>query len=180
MTVDTKNSESKGREMTAGERETPNEPQTAEVTEWEAKLKEAEQKYLYLYADFENYKKRSEREKQDLRKFGWESVAYDLLNVLDNLDLALAHAAKSQDKAIGEGVKMVLKMLEETLKRYGVEPIELDGKAFDPTLHEAVGEQPSEGPEGQILEVRGRGYLFHGRLLRPARVVVSTRNHESI
>ena len=142
-----------------------------------AKQLEEKNKYLYLYADFDNFKKRAVKERSELIKFGWESVARELLGVLDNLDLALAHVPPGADKNWVDGLRMVAQQFQATLEKQGVTPVRAQG--FDPNLHEAVGQENSDQPAGTIIKEHSRGYLLHGRLLRPARVVVSSGNSAS-
>ncbi len=139
----------------------------------ETQVKEKESRYLYLYAEFENFKKRAVKERSDLIKFGWESVARDLLGTVDNLELALQHAPAQTDKALMDGLKMVLSQFQEALQKQGVRMIESLHKPFDPHLHEAVGQENSTHPQGHIIHEHSRGYTLHGRLLRPTRVIVS-------
>lgn len=149
--------------------ETPADP----LIQMAEKLKEAENKYLYLYADFENYKKRSIKERSDWIKFGWENVAKDLLEVLDNFERALAHLPESTDTNLKSGLEMVSKHFFSVLNKQKVEPITTQGK-FNPELHEALSILPSETvPNGEIIETVSKGYTLHGRLLRAAKVVVS-------
>ena len=155
---------------------TPADPIMAKLQELEAAVKEKEQKYLYLYADFENYKKRTVKERSDLIKFGWEPIARDLLQVIDNLERAVHHAGPSTDKNLVEGLKMVLSHFHSILQRQGIEKIGTSDKPFDPNLHEAVGEEASSEPQGSIVKEELKGYTLHGRLLRPARVIVSAGN----
>jgi molecular chaperone GrpE len=143
------------------------------ITELEQQTKDKENKYLYLYAEFENYKKRVFRERTDLVKFGWEPVARELLQVQDNLERALAHIAPGTDKTLVDGLNMVLAQFKSSLEKQGVAPVETDRKMFDPNLHEAIGKETSDLPAGTITQEHSRGYMLHGRLLRPARVVVS-------
>lgn len=145
-------------------------PQTPD---WEAQVKEKEAKYLYLYAEFENYKKRAIKERSELLKFGFENPARDLLLVLDNLDRALQHTPAATDKNLIEGLKMVQNQFEGTLQRLGVQVMQTQGQVFDPNLHEGVGQTESDLPSGTIVSEELKGYTMHGRLLRPARVVVS-------
>ncbi len=147
-------------------------PADAKMTELENQLKEEKNRYLYLYAEFDNFKKRAVKERSDLIKFGWESVARELLGVLDNLDLALGHVPAGTDKNWLEGVRMVAQQFQAGLEKQGVTPIRT--QEFDPNLHEAVGQEDSDKPAGSIVKEHTRGYLLHGRLLRPARVVVSS------
>lgn len=139
-----------------------------------ALAKENEQKYLYLYADFENFKKRAVKERSDIMKFGWEGVATELLQVLDNLERALHHAKPDGDQALTEGLKMVVQQFHSSLEKSGVTPVKTIGESFNPEIHEAVAQTPSDLPEGKIVEEHQKGYTLHGRLLRPSRVVVSS------
>lgn len=158
----------------SAEQKSPAEAQlAAQVQELQAQLKDKESKYLYLYAEFENYKKRAVKERSDLLKYGWEGVAQDLLQVLDNLERALAHMPPTTDKSLADGLHMVVNQFHSTLAKQGVQPIECVQKPFDPNLHEAVGAEPSDLPQGTITKEHVRGYQLHGRLLRPARVTVS-------
>ena len=165
-------------EATGENQPAPNETQAKDesqkkIEELEAQLKEKEQKYVYLYAEFDNYKKRVIKERSDLLKFGWESLALDLLQVIDNLERAISHIPEGADKAVAEGIRMVLNQFTSALQRQNVQPIESVNKPFDPHLHEAVGSEASEQASGTILREQLKGYMLHGRLLRPARVIVS-------
>jgi molecular chaperone GrpE len=138
-------------------------------------VKERDQKYVYLYAEFENYKKRAVRERMEASKFGWENVARDLLQVLDNLERGLAHMPATTDQSLAEGLKMVNQQFRSTLEKQGVQAIVAVNQPFDPNLHEAVGQMPSqEHAAGINLQEHQTGYTLHGRLLRPSRVIVST------
>jgi molecular chaperone GrpE len=148
-----------------------------------AKLQEAEQKrdeYLYLAqrtrADFENYQKRIKRDQAEERRYAQMPLAADLLLALDNLERATAAAEQAGEKGpLVQGVAMVHTQLLDILRRHGITPIEAQGKPFDPNSHQAVMQQPSkEHPPMTVLQVLERGYLIHDRVLRPARVVVST------
>ncbi len=127
---------------------------------------------LRLAADFENYRKRAQREVQDARRFGSERLLADLLVVIDNLERAIAHAGTEPNPVI-DGVRMVVKQFVDTLGNYGVKSFPSQGKLFDPERHEAVGQAPGgELPPGTVLEEITRGYFLHDRLLRPAQVIV--------
>jgi len=139
----------------------------------EEQLKAEQQKYIYLYADFDNYKKRTVKERSELIKYGFENAARDLLQVSDNLKRAVDHMPESVDKNLRTGIQMVLEQFHSTLHQHGVEPILADGHPFDPNIHEAVGQQPSDKPAGTIIQEHQKGYVLHGRLLRPARVMIS-------
>jgi molecular chaperone GrpE len=148
-----------------------------------AKLQSVEQKrdeYLYLAqrtrADFENYQKRMKRDLAEERRYAQAPLASDLLAVLDNLERATAAAEQAGEKGpLVQGVAMVHTQLLDTLRRNGVTPIEAQGQPFDPNHHQAVTQQPSkEHAPMTVMQVLERGYLIHDRVLRPARVVVST------
>lgn len=145
----------------------------SQLAQRDEQIKEQEKKFLYLYAEFENFKKRAIKERADTIKFGWESVARDLLTVLDNLERALAHVPGDTDKNLVAGLDMVAAEFRSSLKKQGAEIIPTLGQPFDPNLHEGVGQEESDQPEGTIIREHLRGYTLHGRLLRPARVVLS-------
>jgi molecular chaperone GrpE len=130
---------------------------------------------LRSQADFENYKKRSAREKEDAIKYANSSLLERLVGIIDNFELGLA-AAKEQraDSPIYSGMVLVQKQLNDLLAENGLQPIEADGEMFDPNLHEAIAHEPSDQfPEGTVVRQTRRGYRFKDRLLRPAKVVVS-------
>ena len=127
-------------------------------------------------ADFENYKKRSAREKEEAIKYANTSLLEKLVPIIDNFELGLA-AAKSggEESPIYSGMNLVLKQLNDFLIDKGLQPIEAVGQKFDPNLHEAIAHEPSEEfPEGTVIRQVRRGYRFKDRLLRPATVVVSS------
>jgi molecular chaperone GrpE len=150
------------------------------IQDLENQVKEKESRYLYLYAEFENFKKRAIKERSDLVKFGWESTARDLLQTLDNLERALSHAPPQTDKNLMNGLQMVLNEFKSSLQKQGVQVIESLQKEFDPNLHEAVSQEDSDSPSGTIVKEHTRGYTLHGRLLRPARVVISSGQAASV
>ena len=130
---------------------------------------------LRSQADFENYKKRAAREKQDAVKYANSALLQRLVSILDNFELGLAAAKTGGDQSpIYSGMVLVQKQLNDLLTENGLEAIEAEGKQFDPNLHEAIGHEPSQSPEGTIIRQGRRGYRFKDRLLRPARVVVSS------
>lgn len=139
-------------------------------------LAEAQQKYVYLYAEFENYKKRAFKERQDTVKYALEGAAGDLLQVLDNLERALQHAKPDGDPSLVEGLKMVMHQFKSTLQKQNVVEIPTEHQMFNPEFHEAVGQLPSDKPQGTIVQTVQKGYTLHGRLVRPARVMISTGN----
>ena len=143
------------------------------------KAKEYWDKCLRLQADFENTRKRLEKEKQDFIKFANEGVILNLLNILDDLERAVELAQeKHQDMpAFLKGVEMILAHLYEMLKEHDVMPIESEGKAFDPHYHEALMQvEDKDLPEHTIVEELQKGYLLNGRVIRTAKVKVSKKS----
>ncbi len=137
-------------------------------------LGELRDRFLRLGAEFDNFKKRSERERQVSIKFAVESLLMDLLPVMDHLEQAISAGPEGSSDAVLTGVKMVLKQFEDTLAKYGVKRFSAVGESFDPTKHEAVAQQESaDVPAGQVITEYQKGYFLHERLVRPARVVVA-------
>lgn len=154
----------------------------AEIDTLRASLEAAQREALDLRnrmlraaADLDNFRKRTTKEKDDLKKFGAERVVQDFLPIVDNLERALAHASGSDSgSSLVDGVAMVLKQFQSTLERHGVKGFTSRGERFDPERHEAVQQIESEDhPSGTIIEEFQRGYFIHERLLRPAMVVVA-------
>lgn len=134
-------------------------------------------RYLRTVADLENFRRRTVREKEELRQFAASRVLEDLLPVLDNLGLGLtATKQPGADLAkLAGGIELVLTQLKSTLANHGLKEINPAGQAFDANLHESISAQPSaEVPEGKVLTVVRPGFSLNGRLLRPAAVVVSS------
>lgn len=147
------------------------------LEEKEESLKELNNKFLYLQADFENFKKIKAKEKQDLLKYGNEILIQELLPVIDNLERAIEHASKSEEsKGIVDGVQITLNEFLKVLERSGVEKVEAVGNKFDPNFHEALFQEEREDmePDTVTSEIQ-KGYTLNGRLLRPARVAVSKK-----
>lgn len=143
-----------------------------------AQVAELKERALRQAAELDNYKKRTEREKSEFFKRANQGLVKDLLPVLDNLERALASARETpqSDQNLIQGVEMVHTELLKTLSRYGLEPVESMGQAFDPELHEAMMQQEDpEQEENTVLAEAQKGYTFEGRLLRPAMVVVSRK-----
>jgi molecular chaperone GrpE len=140
-----------------------------------ARLKDDHERSLRAAADLENYKKRAQKEKEEVQKFGSEKLLKDLLPVIDNLDRAMDAAAKTPDFAsFHKGVAMTRKSFEDTLARHGVKAFSAKGQPFDPRLHEAVQQvETAEVPAGHVAFEVVRGFHLNDRLVRPAMVVVA-------
>lgn len=164
------------------QKETPESPVKEEdfKKKYETASREAKENYnkwLYLYADFENYKKRILKEKADLLKYGNEVLVKELLAVIDALETALTHTKDfNAVKGLEEGIKLTLKQFLGVLGKAGVTPILSIGKKFDPYFHEVVGEEEKEECEiGTIIQEIKKGYSLHDRTLRAAHVIVAKK-----
>jgi molecular chaperone GrpE len=130
---------------------------------------------LRSQADFENYKKRAAREKEEAIRYANTSLLERLVAIVDNFELGLEAAkGEGEQSPIYSGMTLVLKQLNDFLAENGLQPIEAEGKKFDPNLHEAIAHQPSDFPEETVIRQTRRGYRFKDRLLRPSQVVVSS------
>lgn len=133
-------------------------------------------RYTRAVADLENFRKRTLREKEELRQFAASGLMEDVIPILDNLSLGLA-AAKQQTevKGIVDGVALVLEQFKSTLGRHGLKEVSPAGQRFDPNFHECISHQPSDSvAEEHVMQVVRPGYTLNGRLLRPASVIVSS------
>jgi molecular chaperone GrpE len=143
-------------------------------------LAELKDRHLRKLAEFENHKKRSERERQEYFKIALAGFSNDFLPILDNFDRALEHARPQDlESDFGQGIVIIRKQLHELWKRYGLIPIDTSG-AFDPNLHEAVAtEETDKVAPNTILQEMQKGYFLNDRLIRPAFVKVSVRKSDS-
>jgi molecular chaperone GrpE len=130
---------------------------------------------LRSQADFENYKKRASREKEEAIKYANSALLDRLIPIVDNFELGLEAArGDGEGSPVFSGMSMVLKQLMDFLTEHGVQPIKATGQRFDPNLHEAIAHEPSDKvPEGVVIRQTRRGYRMKDRLLRPSSVVVS-------
>lgn len=134
-------------------------------------------KHLRLKAEFDNFRKRVEKEKKEFRIFANEKIVFDLLTVMDHLELALKHSRGSRSvKALAEGVGLVLRQFRTVLGKYGLKPIDALGKPFDPQYHDAFMQVESEEhDDSTIVEEFQKGYILADKILRPAKVSVSKK-----
>ena len=136
-------------------------------------------KYVRLLAEFENARKRQERERSQIIKYAHEEIVVELLDVFDDLERALAAASAKGGSASGvvKGLEIVAMKLQDVLKKYGVAPIEAVGKPFDPHMHEPLMHEASgEHPDGHVMEEFQKGYTLSGRVVRTAKVKVAKNN----
>jgi molecular chaperone GrpE len=146
-----------------------------------AELAEANNKYLRLYADFENFRKKVIKDKEELVKYANESLLYEFLTVIDNLEMALKHAKENTKadavESLVTGVDNTLRGLGKMLEKFGLATIEAEGKPFDPTYHHAVSQVERDDLEsGMVVEAFRKGYQFKDKVLRPTMVSVSKKS----
>lgn len=158
--------------MEGTEEEAPKtEESPSEATETEKEDDDVNTKYLRLMADFQNYKKRSEKERSDIHAYANEAIITRLLDVMDNFERALDHEAEESFKA---GMVMIFDQLKDVLKKSGVEEIEAEHAKFDPNFHHAVMMEDSNTIEsGMITVVLQKGYILNGKVIRPSMVKVA-------
>jgi molecular chaperone GrpE len=138
----------------------------------------ANDKYIRAAADFDNYRKRMQRDLADFRKYANEQMALELLTVVDHLGLALKHAGETGDASEGlrQGVELVYKQLCDVLEKFGVTRFSAEGEPFNPAKHEALMQvAAADVPENTVVQVLQDGYLYHEKVLRHAKVGVSKK-----
>ncbi len=146
----------------------------AQLAAAKAEADEYRDRMLRMAAELDNFKKRSAREMDDLRKYATENLIRQLLTVVDNLERAIESTAPEDDQGIRDGVLLTLQEIMKILERHHVTPIEALGEPFDPVYHQAMSQEPSaDQPPNTVIKEFQKGYLIHDRLLRPAMVVVS-------
>ncbi len=185
--TDIQKEQAQGNNGAAAEPLVPVEPGTVtseqleELKQRAGKADENWDRLLRTTADFDNYRKRAAREKQEAIKYSNEQLLQKLVPVLDAFDMALSAAQNAPADAVQSlqtGVSMVHQQLKNALADAGLEEVDATGKTFDPNLHEAVAQKDSaEVPEGQVLQQLRKGYKLRERLLRPASVVVAKHPH---
>jgi len=148
-----------------------------EIERMAGQLVENRDKYVRLLADFDNFRRRAHKDRQDVVLYGHENLVKDLLSTVDNLDRAIEHAHQSDGGDLAsllQGVELVQRELYAVLAQHEVQVIDAEGKQFDPSLHEAMAQvQDDSVPANTVIEVLQKGYQLRDRLLRPARVVVA-------
>ncbi|MFP5518400.1 MAG: nucleotide exchange factor GrpE [Bdellovibrionia bacterium] len=150
---------------------------TESLKNWQEEAEKFKNEYLYLRAEFENYKRHSIKERSDLTKFGAERFIRDLLEAVDNFDRALSFDVNTENfQTFVQGVKMTQTEIRQILQKHGVTEVASDKTAFDPAVHEALGSEPSSEVEaGYILRTFKKAYKLHDKLIRPAQVVVASK-----
>jgi molecular chaperone GrpE len=148
------------------------------LKEKDESIKALEERLLYLQADFENFKKLKNKEKQDVLKFGNEELIKNLLPLVDNLERALEHSPKTESsKGIYDGIQIVLNEFLKVLERFGVTCVEALGKKFDPNYHEAFFQEERDDVDPDtVISEHQKGYSLNGRLIRPSMVSISKKS----
>jgi molecular chaperone GrpE len=147
---------------------------TAERDQLAAEKAELKDRLLRTLADFDNFRRRAERDRSDFIQFAAVEIVRDLLPILDDFQRAMK--AETAGKEYAKGIELIYQRLFDTLKRAGLEPIEAAGKPFDPNLHQAVDRVQSDDlPDQTVLQEYQSGYNFKGKLLRPAMVKVAVK-----
>lgn len=160
--------------------ETAEKAPVAEREQLLAELQEINAKYLRLYAEFENYKKRVSKDKEELIRYGNESLLYEILPFIDHLEMALKHASNEVSSGLVQGVEITLRDLRKTLEKFGLTAIEADGKPFDPVVHHAMSQvERNDTEDNTVVEEFRRGYMLREKVLRPALVAVSKKTVKS-
>lgn len=150
-------------------------PEPTELEILQAQLDEKENDYLRLRADFDNYRRRVQKDAEAQAKYRSQSLVNDLLPVLDNFERALETSATTEEtKTLLKGVDMVFRMFKQALETEGVQEINPEGELFDPNFHQAVMQEPSDSHEsGTVIQTLQKGYQLKDRIIRPAMVKVS-------
>jgi len=148
-----------------------------ELKELKEKLAKSEKEYLYLRAEFDNFRKQAIRERSDLLKFGGEPLARDLLSVRDIFQKALSSDVTPENfQSFLNGVEMTEKELSTIFAKHGIFEIDCKGKSFNPEQAEALSQVPTtDVPEGHVYDVMRKGYLYHDKVLRHAQVVIASK-----
>lgn len=146
----------------------------------EEEARQAQERFMRTLADFENYKKRAQRDQSDALKYANEKLLKELLPVIDNLERALAHSRETRDfDRMMEGVELIRKQLFSALGKFGVVPIESLNQPFDPSLHQSIGqievEEGSDAKENQVIGETQKGYHLNDRVLRPSLVMIAKK-----
>jgi len=172
--------EGKGEVVETPEGQVEEEGLASQLTKVREEARDIEDRMLRLAAEFENYKKRMQRERETMMKYAEENILKELLPTIDNLERAIEQGQKSEDAAaLLEGVEMTYNGLLSALEKFGLTPLSGVGEEFDPNFHEALAMEPSdEVPANVILQEYQKGYMFKDRLIRAAKVVVSRGSGE--
>jgi len=148
-----------------------------QIEDLRAEAEKYKNEFLYLRAEFDNFRKHTIKERSDYLKYGSERLLVEVLNVLDNFERALDTKVTNDNiNTYVKGVEMTAGELKTVLKNYGISDVATHGAPFDPNMHEAIGSEPSEDvPPGHIVRVHKKPYKLHDKLIRPGQVVVASK-----
>lgn len=142
----------------------------------DGELAELRDRYVRLYAEFDNYKKRVQKDREELLRNTQEDILYQMLPVIDNLEMALDHSSNASSEGVVKGVEMTLREFQRVAEKFGLTQIAATGKPFDPSVHHAMAQVERADLEDQtVVEEYRKGYLFRTKVLRPSLVAVSRR-----
>jgi len=156
-------------------------PSDESLEKLKSELEKAKSEYMYLAADFDNYRKQAVKERSELMKYGAERLIRDFLGVFDNFERALETEIKDQNiDSFRAGVKMIATEMKSMLQKFGVEEVKAEGEPFDPSKHEALSSEPrTDMPAGHVARVFKKAYKMHDKLIRPAQVTVASAPTEN-
>lgn len=164
--ADTEAAENSADEAEAEASETPESP--------EEEKEEESVRYARLFAEFQNFKRRTQQEKNDIYQYANEKIATDLIDVMDNFERAMVNSESVEDKKFAEGVELIYKQLKGVLEKHNIIEIESDGAKFDPNFHNAImAEENPDFESGMVIQTLQKGYTLNGKCIRPAMVKVS-------
>ncbi|QXM06205.1 nucleotide exchange factor GrpE [Crassaminicella indica] len=171
--VDNKNDEAVNSSLDA-EKEVQMDEASVDIKKLQEEKEELNSKYLRMTADFQNYKKRVEKEKSEIYQLANEKLILDLLPIVDNFERAVkSYKDEGKDESFTQGIEMILQQLLDVFKKNGVEEIEALGKEFDPNFHHAVMQEESDEYESNtVIDVFQKGYILNGKTIRPSMVKV--------
>ncbi len=152
-------------------------PEISEVEKFQAEAEKFKNDFLYLRAEFENYKRHAIKERSDLMKYAGERMAKDLLSIVDNFDRAMSIEVKPEtiDNFV-KGMEMTSKELKTLLEKHGIKEVPSEKQPFDPAIHEALGSEPTDKLEdGHVLRVFEKPYKYHDKILRVGRVIIARK-----
>jgi molecular chaperone GrpE len=139
----------------------------------EAKHKEVNDKYTRLYAEYDNFRKRTAREKIDWIKSAGEETLLKILPIMDDMERAIAHNKEISDpELLKQGLDLIFQKFKNILNNIGIEALDAKGKDFDPDLHDAITSTPAEGMKGKVVEEVEKGYKLNGKVIRHSKVIV--------
>lgn len=173
MSEEKNNSNAEGSAESAAQ---PATPIKSELEQAQEDIQKWKNEYLYMRAEFDNYKKHALKERSDLLKFGAERIARDILEVMDNFERALQVQVSAETlQTFKTGVEMTAKELKEALNKHGIQEVPSENTVFNPSFHEAISSEPTnQVPEGHITKVFKKPYKLHDKIIRMGQVVVAT------